>query len=49
MNLFRRRTWPKQPFVHVSAFQRDAEYRKLIPADAICVGSAEDERESRSA
>ena len=38
MNLWRRRTWPKAPLVHVSAFQRGEEYRSRIPKDAICVG-----------
>jgi hypothetical protein len=51
MNLYARRGWPKEPpLVHVSAFARGTDYRKLIPGDAITVGSrAETERESRSA
>ena len=46
MNLWRRRTWPRQPRVHVSAFQRGDDYRKRIPEDAICVGGdpAEEKR-----
>jgi uncharacterized protein (DUF2235 family) len=34
-NLARRRTIPPQSLVHQSAFQRGADYKKLLPADAI--------------
>ena len=39
MNLFRRRTIPPQSLVHDSAYLRNPEYQKRIPADAIRVGT----------
>jgi hypothetical protein len=46
MNLYRRRTWPKAPLVHVTAYQRGPGYRSLIPSDAVCVGAAPSARET---
>lgn len=37
MNLYRRRTIPSGSLIHNSAYQRGAEYAKLLPADAIKV------------
>jgi uncharacterized protein (DUF2235 family) len=38
MNLGRRRTIPPASLIHEAAYQRGAEYRKRLPADAIRVG-----------
>jgi uncharacterized protein (DUF2235 family) len=37
MNLYRRRTIPAQSLVHVSAFERGAEYCNRLPSDAVRV------------
>jgi uncharacterized protein (DUF2235 family) len=51
MNLWRRRSWPAAPLVHVSAFDRGEEYRKRLPPDAVLVGGSGGAlgRQSRSA
>jgi hypothetical protein len=37
MNLFRRRTIPDGSMIHDAAYQRGADYQKLLPANAVRV------------